>query len=115
MQRRAGHLRLPRVVVGLDEDLPQSDVFAHGHQRLLHGLSGPQDGHARDLQAQQRWDIFFFFYRGRCTRRASSSLRPQEGDGGAGKRGETHPLTAEPLAVVDAPLRRLHGHRLHTS
>lgn len=49
MHKRARHLRLPRVVVGLDEDLPESDVLAHGHQRLLHGLPGPQDGHACDL------------------------------------------------------------------
>lgn len=49
VQKRATHLRLPCAVVGLDEDLPQSDVLAHGHQRLLHGFPGPQDRHTCNL------------------------------------------------------------------
>lgn len=53
-ERRAGaggaaHLGLPRVQVGLDEDLAQADVLAHGRERLLHGLPCAQDGHACDL------------------------------------------------------------------
>lgn len=45
----AAHLGLPRVVVGLDQNLAQADVLADGGQRLLHGLPGSQDGHASDL------------------------------------------------------------------
>lgn len=48
-EKRTSHLRLSCVVVGLDEDLPQSDVFAHGHQSLFHRLSSSQDGDAGDL------------------------------------------------------------------
>lgn len=47
------HLRFSRVLVGLDEDLADADVFAHGPQRRLHGLAGPQDGHTRDLSGNK--------------------------------------------------------------
>ena len=42
-------LGLSGVVIGLDQDFAQSDVFAHGPQRLLHGLPGSEDRHARNL------------------------------------------------------------------
>lgn len=48
--RNTAYLWFARVVVGLDEDLSQSDVFAHGHQSLLHRLSRSQDGNSSDLQ-----------------------------------------------------------------
>lgn len=41
---------------------------------------------------------------------------PQEGDRGRGtqrQRGQTYSFPAEPLAVIDATLRRLHRHWLH--
>ena len=65
MQVKSGlpHLRLPGVVVGLDQDLPQPDVFAHGHQSLLHRLACSQDGNACDLHTHEKnkgdaqWDM----------------------------------------------------------
>lgn len=44
------YLWLASVMVGLDEDLSQADVFAHSHQSLLHRLSCSQDGNTCDLQ-----------------------------------------------------------------
>lgn len=46
---RLAYLWFACVMVGLDEDLSQSDVFAHSHQSLLHRLSCSQDGNTRDL------------------------------------------------------------------
>lgn len=43
------YLRFARVKVGLDEDLADADVLAHGPQGGLHGLSCPQDRHTGDL------------------------------------------------------------------
>jgi len=44
------YLWFARVQVGLDEDLADADVLAHGPEGGLHGLSRPQDGHAGDLR-----------------------------------------------------------------
>lgn len=44
------YLRFAGVEVGLDEDLADADVLAHGPQGGLHGLSRPQDGHTGDLR-----------------------------------------------------------------
>lgn len=44
------NLGFPGVVVGLDEDLSQTDVFTNGHESLLHGLSRSQDGNTGDLR-----------------------------------------------------------------
>jgi len=46
------HLRFSGVLVGLDEDLADADVFAHGPKSRLHGLPGSQDGHACDLKGE---------------------------------------------------------------
>lgn len=48
------HLWFSRVLVGLDEDLADADVLAHGPQGGLHGLSCPQDRHAGDLRRRGR-------------------------------------------------------------
>lgn len=65
---RLTYLWFACVMVGLDEDLSQSDVFAHSHQSLLHRLPCSQDGNTCDLQKHtggtQRfgnihWDIQF--------------------------------------------------------
>lgn len=44
------HLWLSRVLVGLDEDLADADVFANSPQGGLHGLPGTEDGHPGDLR-----------------------------------------------------------------
>lgn len=44
------YLWLSSVLVGLDEDLADADVFADGPQSRLHGLPGSQDGHPCDLK-----------------------------------------------------------------
>lgn len=46
------YLRLARVEVGLDEDLADAHVLAHGPQGGLHGLSRPQDRYAGDLRRE---------------------------------------------------------------
>lgn len=48
------YLRFARVLVGLDEDFANADVFAHGPQCRLHGLAGPQDGHPCDLRGKPK-------------------------------------------------------------
>lgn len=45
-------------MVGLDEDLSQSDVFTHSHQSLLHRLSCSQDRNACDLKKTHMEDFF---------------------------------------------------------
>lgn len=44
------HLWFSRVLVGLDEDLADADVFANGPQSGLHGLPSTEDGHTGDLR-----------------------------------------------------------------
>ena len=54
-QRQVGvYLWLACVLIGLDEDLADADVLAHGPQRWLHGLARPQDGDAGDLRKDER-------------------------------------------------------------
>lgn len=48
--RQILHLWLACVLVGLDEDLADADIFANSPQSGLHGLPGPEDGHASDLR-----------------------------------------------------------------
>ena len=43
------------VEVGLDEDLADANVLAHGPEGGLHGLSCPQDGHTGDLWGRMWW------------------------------------------------------------
>lgn len=45
----ATHLRFSRIHVGLDQDLADADVLAHGPQGGLHRLARTQDRHAGDL------------------------------------------------------------------
>ena len=42
-------LRLPRLPVGLDEDLANPDILADVTKGLLHRLPGTQYGHTADL------------------------------------------------------------------
>lgn len=44
------------VLVGLDEDFADADIFAHRPQSGLHGLPGAQDGHACDLK-KNKWKV----------------------------------------------------------
>ena len=55
--RSPSYLRFPRVLVGLDEDLADADVFANGPQSWLHGLPGSQDGHACDLKKNRKKEV----------------------------------------------------------
>lgn len=48
------YLRFSSVMVCLDKDLSQSDVFTDSHQSLLHGLSCPQDRNTSNLHKQIR-------------------------------------------------------------
>lgn len=50
LRRLDSNLWFSRVLVGLDEDLADADVFANGPQSGLHGLPSTEDGHAGDLR-----------------------------------------------------------------
>lgn len=133
------HLRLARVVVGLDEDLSQSDVFADGHQRLLHRLSCSQDGNTCDLQTHtggtprlmftltgsggrnrwcKGWSLQAHIAATQTTwlysARQTLSWETRVCDPWRRTPKQTHSFTAQPLAVVDATLRSLHRYRLES-
>ncbi len=56
--RKGRYLRLSCVLIGLDEDFANADIFAHGPKRGLHGLSRPENRHTRNLlKAKKRANL----------------------------------------------------------
>lgn len=91
------YLWLAGVHVGLDQDLPNADVLAHGPQGGFHGLSCPQDGDAGDLRRRGRGS-------GVKARRGERSTGSQENV------AHSFPLVAAPVVV--RALRSLNCTRL---
>lgn len=64
------YLWFPCVLVGLDEDLADADIFADSPESWLHGLPSSQDGHTCNLENEKiithRGYLHHFRYRQNC-------------------------------------------------